>query len=86
MAVNCPVTVNSNATITNGIFLKEVTGSASALNGVFLNVPNGCENSAKKITVSDNGTITALKTSGDTTTLDLSLIHILKHRNAPPAG
>ena len=53
VAVNCPVTVNSNATITNGIFLKEVTGSASA----------------KKITVSDNGTITALKTSGDTTTL-----------------
>ena len=70
VAVNCPVTVNSNATITNGIFLKEVTGSASALNGVFLNVPSGCENSAKKITVSDNGTITALKTSGDTTTLD----------------
>lgn len=70
VAVNCPVTVNSNATITNGIFLKEVTGSASALNGVFLNVPNGCENSTKKITVSDNGTITALKTSGDTTTLD----------------
>ena len=68
VAVNCPVTVDSNATITNGIFLKEVT--ASALNGVFLNVPNGCENSAKKITVSDNGTITALKTSGDTTTLD----------------
>lgn len=67
-AVNCPVTVDSNATITNGIFLKEVTGSA--LNGVFLNVPTGCENSAKKITVSDNGTITALKTSGDTTTLD----------------
>lgn len=30
VAVNCPVTVNSNATITNGIFLKEVTGSASA--------------------------------------------------------
>lgn len=70
VAVNCPVTVDSNATITNGIFLKEVTDSASALNGVFLNVPNGCENSAKKITVSDNGTITALKTSGDTTTLD----------------
>lgn len=70
VAVNCPVTVNSNATITNGIFLKEVTGSASALNGVFLNVPTGCENSAKKITVSDNGTITALKTSGDTTTLE----------------
>lgn len=70
VAVNCPVTVNSNATITNGIFLKEVTGSASALNGVFLNVPTGCENSAKKITVSDNGTITALKTSDDTTTLD----------------
>lgn len=68
VAVNCPVTVNSNATITNGIFLKEVTGSA--LNGVFLNVPNGCDNSTKKITVSDNGTITALKTSGDTTTLD----------------
>lgn len=70
VAVNCPVTVDSNASITNGIFLKEVTGSASALNGVFLNVPNGCENSTKKITVSDNGTITALKTSGDTTTLD----------------
>ena len=70
VAVNCPVTVNSNATITNGIFLKEVTGSASALNGVFLNVPNGCENSAKKITVSDNGKITALKMSGDTTALD----------------
>ena len=69
-AVNCPVTVDSNASITNGIFLKEVTGSASALNGVFLNVPTCCENSAKKITVSDNGTITALKTSGDTTTLD----------------
>lgn len=70
VAVNCPVTVDSNATITNGIFLKEVTGSASALNGVFLNVPTGCEANAKKITVSDNGTITALKTSGDTTTLD----------------
>lgn len=70
VAVNCPVTVDSNASIANGIFLKEVTGSASALNGVFLNVPNGCENSTKKITVSDNGTITALKTSGDTTTLD----------------
>lgn len=68
VAVNCPVTVNSNATITNGIFLKEVTGSA--LNGVLLNVPTGCENSTKKITVSDNGTITALKTSGDTTTLE----------------
>lgn len=70
VAVNCPVTVGENASIANGIFLKEVTGSASALNGVFLNVPTGCENSAKKITVSDNGTITALKTSGDTTTLD----------------
>ena len=70
VAVNCPVTVDSNVTITNGIFLKEVTGSASALNGVFLNVPTGCENNAKKITVSDNGTITALKTSGDTTTLE----------------
>lgn len=67
-AVNCSVAVNSNATITNGIFLKEVTGSA--LNGVFLNVPNGYENSAKKITVSDNGKITALKMSGDTTALD----------------
>lgn len=67
-AVNCPVTVDSNASITNGIFLKEVTGSA--LNGVFLNVPNGYENSAKKITVSDNGKITALKMSGDTTALD----------------
>ena len=70
VAVNCPVTVGENASIANGIFLKEVTGSASALNGVFLNVPTGCENSTKKITVSDNGTITALKTSGDTTTLD----------------
>ena len=70
VAVNCPVTVDSNATITNGIFLKEVTGSASALNGVFLNVPSGCENSAKKITVSDNGKITALKMSGEATALD----------------
>ncbi len=68
VAVNCSVVVNSNATITNGIFLKEVTGSA--LNGVFLKVPNGYENSAKKITVSDNGKITALKMSGDTTALD----------------
>ena len=67
-AVNCPVTVDSNASITNGIFLKEVTGSA--LNGVFLNVPNGCENSTKKITVSDNGKITALKMSGEATALD----------------
>lgn len=74
VAVNCPVTVNSNATITNGIFLKEVTGSA--LNGVFLNVPTGCENSAKKITVSDNGTITALKTSGDTTTLKSAITEL----------
>lgn len=70
VAVNCPVTVDSNATITNGIFLKEVTGSASALNGVFLNVLTGCENSAKKITVSDNGKITALKMSGEATALD----------------
>ena len=70
VAVNCPVTVGENASIANGIFLKEVAGNASALNGVFLNVPTGCENSAKKITVSDNGTITALKTSGDTTTLE----------------
>lgn len=68
VAVNCPVTVDSNTTITNGIFLKEVTGSA--LNGVFLNVPTGCENSAKKITVSDNGKITALKMSGKTTALN----------------
>ena len=68
VAVNCPVAVNSNTTITNGIFLKEVTGSA--LNGVFLNVPTGCENSTKKITVSDNGTITALKMSGKTTALN----------------
>lgn len=75
-AVNCPVTVDSNVTITNGIFLKEVTGSASALNGVFLNVPTGCENSAKKITVSDNGTITALKTSGDTTTLESAITEL----------
>lgn len=70
VAVNCPVAVGENASIANGIFLKEVTGSASALNGVFLNVPNGYENSAKKITVSDNGKITALKMSGDTTALD----------------
>ena len=70
VAVNCPVTVDSNVTITNGIFLKEVTGSASALNGVFLNVPTCCENSAKKITVSDNGKITALKMSGEATALD----------------
>ena len=68
VAVNCPVTVDSNTTITNGIFLKEVTGSA--LNGVFLKVPNGYENSAKKITVSDNGKITALKMSGEATALD----------------
>lgn len=68
VAVNCPVTVDSNTTITNGIFLKEVTGSA--LNGVFLNVPTGCENSAKKITVSDNGKITALKMSGEATALN----------------
>ena len=60
VAVNCPVTVNSNATITNGIFLKEVTGSASA----------------KKITVSDNGTITALRTSGDTTTLESAITEL----------
>ena len=55
VAVNCPVAVNSNASITNGIFLK---------------VPTGCENSTKKITVSDNGTITALKMSGKTIILD----------------
>ena len=55
VAVNCPVTVNSNATITNGIFLK---------------VPTGCEANAKKITVSDNGKITALKMSGEATALD----------------
>lgn len=55
VAVNCPVAVNSNASITNGIFLK---------------VPTGCENSAKKITVSDNGKITALKMSGKATILD----------------
>lgn len=54
VAVNCPVAVGENASIANGIFLKEVAGNASA----------------KKITVSDNGTITALKTSGDTTTLE----------------
>ena len=70
VAVNCPVAVGENASIANGIFLKEVTGSASALNGVFLNVPTGCENSAKKITVSDNGKITALKMSGEATALD----------------
>ena len=55
VAVNCPVAVNSNASITNGIFLK---------------VPTGCESSTKKITVSDNGKITALKMSGKTTILD----------------
>lgn len=55
VAVNCPVAVNSNASITNGIFLK---------------VPTGCENSTKKITVSDNGKIDALKISGKTTILD----------------
>lgn len=55
VAVNCPVAVNSNASITNGIFLK---------------VPTGCENSTKKITVSDNGKITALKMSGKTTALN----------------
>lgn len=76
VAVNCPVTVDSNATITNGIFLKEVTGSASALNGVFLNVPSGCENSAKKITVSDNGKITALKMSGEATALDSGTVPV----------
>ena len=70
VAVNCPVAVGENASIANGIFLKEVTGSASTLNGVFLNVPNGCENSTKKITVSDNGKITALKMSGEATALD----------------
>ena len=56
VAVNCPVAVGENASIANGIFLKEVAGNASA----------------KKITVSDNGTITALKTSGDITTLESS--------------
>lgn len=55
VAVNCPVTVDSNASITNGIFLKVLTG---------------CENSTKKITVSDNGKIDALKISGKTTILD----------------
>lgn len=55
MAVNCPVAVNSNASIANGIFLK---------------VPTGCENSTKKITVSDNGKITALKMSGEATALN----------------
>ena len=55
VAVNCPVAVNSNASITNGIFLK---------------VPTGCESSTKKITVSDNGKITALKMSGEATALD----------------
>lgn len=55
VAVNCPVAVGKNASIANGIFLK---------------VPTGCENSAKKITVSDNGKITALKMSGKTTILD----------------
>ena len=60
VAVNCPVAVNSNASIANGIFLKEVTGNASA----------------RKITVSDNGTITALKTSGDTTTLKSAITEL----------
>ena len=55
VAVNCPVAVGENASIANGIFLK---------------VPTGCENSTKKITVSDNGKITALKMSGKTTILD----------------
>lgn len=55
VAVNCPVAVGKNASIANGIFLK---------------VPTGCENSTKKITVSDNGKITALKMSGKTTILD----------------
>lgn len=58
--MNCPVAVNSNASIANGIFLKEVTGNASA----------------RKITVSDNGTITALKTSGDTTTLKSAITEL----------
>lgn len=65
---NFIASVTNNGTIKGGIFLKEVTGSA--LNGVFLNVPNGCENSTKKITVSDNGKITALKMSGEATALD----------------
>ena len=60
VAVNCPVAVGENASIANGIFLKEVTGSASA----------------KKITVSDNGTITALRTSGDTTTLESAITEL----------
>ena len=55
VAMNCPVAVNSNASIANGIFLKVLTG---------------CENSTKKITVSDNGKIDALKISGKTTILD----------------
>lgn len=58
VAVNCPVAVGENASIANGIFLKEVTGSA------------------KKITVSDNGTITALRTSGDTTTLESAITEL----------
>ena len=60
VAVNCPVAVGENASIANGIFLKEVAGNASA----------------KKITVSDNGTITALKTSGDTTTLKSAITEL----------
>lgn len=60
VAVNCPVAVGENASIANGIFLKEVAGNASA----------------KKITVSDNGTITALKMSGDTTTLESAITEL----------
>ena len=55
VAVKCNVKAESDATITNGIFLK---------------VPTGCEANAKKITVSDNGKITALKMSGEATALD----------------
>ena len=60
VAVNCPVAVGENASIANGIFLKEVAGNASA----------------RKITVSDNGTITALRTSGDTTTLKSAITEL----------
>lgn len=60
VAVNCPVAVGENASIANGIFLKEVAGNASA----------------RKITVSDNGTITALKMSGDTTTLKSAITEL----------
>lgn len=65
VAVNCPVVVGENASIANGIFLKEVTGSARRPERRVPECSHRCENSAKKITVSDNGKITALKMSGE---------------------